>query len=167
MAGYVFAIGGDEDPVSMIRACAEKGIYSTYLKGIAPLSFEGTLADYMSMKPGDNIYFFCKRRYYGIGELISIGPDCKYCNYPRSSARVNVQYLIKHRSIARDVVARFAKAGLLYEDAEYHNAVFVGTDTDGVPRHAHKRSANSYGKAFRLNVEGSDPRLKNERICSG
>ena len=45
-----------------------------------------------------------------------------------------------------------------YEDAEYHNAVFVGTDTDGVPRHAHKRSANSYGKAFRLNVEGSDPR---------
>ena len=55
-------------------------------------------------------------------------------------------------------MARFAKAGLLYEDAEYHNAVFVGTDTDGVPRHAHKRSANSYGKAFRLNVEGSDPR---------
>lgn len=44
------------------------------------------------------------------------------------------------------------------EDAEYHNAVFVGTDTDGVPRHAHKRSANSYGKAFRLNVESSDPR---------
>ena len=67
-------------------------------------------------------------------------------------------YLIKHRSIARDVVAHFAKAGLLYEDAEYHNAVFVGTDVEGVPRHAHKRSANSYGKAFRLNVEGSDPR---------
>ena len=67
-------------------------------------------------------------------------------------------YLIKHRSIARDVVAHFAKAGLLYEDAEYHNAVFVGTDTEGIPRHAHKRSTNSYGKAFRLNVEGSDPR---------
>lgn len=50
------------------------------------------------------------------------------------------------------------EADLGYEDAEYHNAVFVGTDTDGVPRHAHKRSANSYGKAFRLNVEGSDPR---------
>ncbi|MBD9195599.1 MAG: DUF3991 domain-containing protein, partial [Clostridiales bacterium] len=28
-------------------------------------------------------------------------------------------YLIKHRGIARDVVAHFAKAGLLYEDAEY------------------------------------------------
>ncbi len=103
MAGYVFAIGGDEDPVSMIRECAEKGIYSTYLKGIAPLSFEGTLADYMSMKPGDNIYFFCKRRYYGIGELISIGPDCKYCNYPRSSARVNVRY----EDISNDLLVNF------------------------------------------------------------
>ena len=76
-------------------------------------------------------------------------------------------YLIKHRSIARDVVARFVKAGLLYEDAEYHNAVFVGTDTDGVPRHAHKRSANSYGKAFRLNVEGSDPRYSFHYVGTG
>ena len=76
-------------------------------------------------------------------------------------------YLIKHRGIARDVVAHFAKAGLLYEDAEYHNAVFVGTDTDGVPHHAHKRSANSYGKAFRLNVEGSDPRYSFHYVGTG
>lgn len=76
-------------------------------------------------------------------------------------------YLIKHRGIARDVVAHFAKAGLLYEDAEYHNAVFVGTDVEGVPRHAHKRSANSYGKAFRLNVEGSDPRYSFHYVGTG
>ena len=79
-------------------------------------------------------------------------------------------YLIKHRGIARDVVAHFAKAGLLYEDdedAEYHNAVFVGTDTDGVPHHAHKRSANSYGKAFRLNVEGSNPRYSFHYVGTG
>ena len=76
-------------------------------------------------------------------------------------------YLIKHRGIARDVVAHFAKAGLLYEDAEYHNAVFVGMDTDGVPHHAHKRSANSYGKAFRLNVEGSDPRYSFHYVGTG
>ena len=55
MAGYVFAIGGDENPVDIIRECAEKGIYSTYLSGISPLPFEGTLTDYISMKPGDNI----------------------------------------------------------------------------------------------------------------
>lgn len=67
-------------------------------------------------------------------------------------------YLVKHRNISRDVVAYFARKKLLYEDAKYHNAVFVGTDETGVPRHAHKRSTNSSGKAFRLNVEGCDPR---------
>ncbi len=92
MAGYVFAIGGDTNPVDVIRKCAENGVYSTYMNSISPIPFEGTLADYMSMKPGDNIYFFCKRKYYGVGELISVGPDCKYCNYPHSSARTVIPY---------------------------------------------------------------------------
>ena len=73
-------------------------------------------------------------------------------------------YLVKHRNLDRSVVAYFAKKKLLYEDAEYHNAVFIGTNEDGIPRHAHKRSANSYGKAFRLNVEGSNPRYSFHHI---
>lgn len=92
MAGYVFAIGGNADPVEVIRECAETGVYSTFLKNLYPSPFEGTLADYISMKPGDNIYFFCKRRYYGIGELISVGFDCKYCNYPHSSRMEDFRY---------------------------------------------------------------------------
>ena len=67
-------------------------------------------------------------------------------------------YLCKTRGIERNVVSAFAKAHLIYEDAEYHNAVFVGIDGDGVPRHAHKRSTNSEGESFRQNVEGSDPK---------
>ena len=67
-------------------------------------------------------------------------------------------YLMKNRQIERDVVSHFVKEKVLYEDAQYHNAVFVGTDEDGIPRHAHKRSTNSYGKTFRINIEGSDPR---------
>lgn len=67
-------------------------------------------------------------------------------------------YLIKQRHIDQDVITHFARARTLYEDAEHHNCVFVGTDADGVPRHAHKRSTNSYGDSFRVNVEGSDPR---------
>ncbi len=57
-----------------------------------------------------------------------------------------------------DVVSYFARRKLLYEDAAHHNAVFIGTDEGGCPRHAHLRSTNSFGKAFRLNVESSDPR---------
>ena len=75
-----------------------------------------------------------------------------------SNMRRVYAYLVKHRNIARDVVAHFAREKLLYEDAKYHNVVFVGTDETGIPRHAHKRSTNSSGKAFRLNVEGCDPR---------
>ncbi len=73
-------------------------------------------------------------------------------------------YLLGRRFLDRNVVNAFVRAGLLYEscerfkDREYHNAVFVGKDENGVPRHAHKRSLNSLGKTFRINVEGSDPR---------
>ena len=67
-------------------------------------------------------------------------------------------YLMKKRRIDWEVITAFVRAGLLYEDAKYHNAVFVGLDEHGVARHAHKRSTNSSGKAFRQNVEGGDPR---------
>ena len=67
-------------------------------------------------------------------------------------------YLMQQRHIDRDIITYFARSGTLYEDAEYHNAVFVGTDEHGVARHAQKRSTNSQGKAFKLNVEGSDAR---------
>ena len=65
-------------------------------------------------------------------------------------------YLIKQRYIAPEVVSFFAKEGKIYEDSEHHNAVFVGYDENGVPKQAHKRSTNSYGKTFRITVEGSD-----------
>lgn len=67
-------------------------------------------------------------------------------------------YLLKKRHIDREVLTAFVRAGLIYEDANYHNAVFVGKDEHGVVRHAHKRSTSDMGKTFRINVEGSDPR---------
>ena len=67
-------------------------------------------------------------------------------------------YLLKTRGLDADVVSYFARRKLLYEDAAHHNAVFIGTDEGGCPRHAHLRSTNSFGKAFRLNVESSNPR---------
>ena len=73
-------------------------------------------------------------------------------------------YLVRSRGISREVVNVFAKAGLLYEDAEYHNCVFIGKDEMGIARHTYKRSTNSFGKAFRLNVEGSDPRYSFHHI---
>lgn len=67
-------------------------------------------------------------------------------------------YLLQKRFIDREVLTAFVRAGLVYEDAQYHNAVFIGRDEHGAARHAHRRSTNDMGKPFRANTEGSDPR---------
>ena len=48
-------------------------------------------------------------------------------------------YLMQKRFIARDVIAHFAHTRTIYEDAKYHNCIFVGTDEEGIPRHIHRR----------------------------
>lgn len=67
-------------------------------------------------------------------------------------------YLIKQRFISPEIITYFAKKRLIFEDAEHHNAVFVGVDENGIPRQAHLRSTNSFGKPFRITCEGSDTR---------
>lgn len=67
-------------------------------------------------------------------------------------------YLTKTRCLDREVVSVFARAKMLYEDAKYHNAVFVGFDKEGVARHAHKRGTYTQGEPFKGNVDGCDPR---------
>ena len=116
------------------------------------------------------VRFFCNRTYpeavtmlldemYPCAPKATEAPPKPFALPPvNSDMRRVYAYLVKHRNISRDVVAYFARKKLLYEDAKYHNAVFVGTDETGVPRHAHKRSTNSSGKGFRLNVEGCDLR---------
>lgn len=75
-------------------------------------------------------------------------------------------YLLKQRFISREVLNTFVSQRLIYESCEkskdntkeYHNAVFVGFDEHGVPRHAHKRGVYTHGKSYRGNVSGCDPR---------
>jgi hypothetical protein len=68
-------------------------------------------------------------------------------------------YLTQQRFITPDVLSYFAHEKKLYEDKSHHNAVFVGYDEQGIPRHAHKRSTNSYMDiSYRGNVDGSDPK---------
>ncbi|WP_312907009.1 DUF3991 domain-containing protein [Tissierella praeacuta] len=74
-------------------------------------------------------------------------------------------YMIKQRCIDRDIISFFAKNKMLYESCElskdktkeYHNAVFVGFDENGTPRHAHKQGIYTKGKKFKGNIESSDP----------
>lgn len=47
-------------------------------------AYESTFGDYLGMKEGDRIYFFFKRKIYGVGELISVGKKVQHLNYPES-----------------------------------------------------------------------------------
>ena len=75
-------------------------------------------------------------------------------------------YLLKSRFIDREVINYFAHAKMLYEDVEFHNAVFVGYDENGTPRHAHKRGTFSESE-FKGNVDSSDPKYSFHYIGKG
>ncbi|MDD3074019.1 MAG: DUF3991 and toprim domain-containing protein [Eubacteriales bacterium] len=84
-------------------------------------------------------------------------------------------YLVKTRLLDRAVVSTFIKEKLLYESCEkskdgkkeYHNAIFVGFDEHGIPRHAHKRGLYTKGTGFKGNVEGCDPAYSFHHIGKG
>ena len=63
-------------------------------------------------------------------------------------------YLCQTRGVAPEVVSAFARAGLLYESAGYHNAVFAGRDERGEIRHLHARGTLT-GSHFRQTLPGS------------
>lgn len=87
---------------------------------------------------------------------------------PKASAdmRRMYAYLLKERFLDREIVNAFVKENLLYEEGEYHNAVFVGRDEQGIPRHAHKRGTYS-GSSYKGNVEGSNPDYSFHYIGTG
>lgn len=75
---------------------------------------------------------------------------------PHPDQRRVFAYLQK-RGIAPQVIRGFVQAGLLYEDAEHHNCVFVGRDGGGKPRFANKRGTyDQNGSGFKGDVPGSD-----------
>lgn len=72
-------------------------------------------------------------------------------------------YLHYVRGIDEDIIETFADENLIYESADYHNAVFVGFDKNGVPRHANKRGIGK-GGAFKGNAESSMDEFAFHRI---
>ena len=76
---------------------------------------------------------------------------------PRNDRMSRVfSYLLLTRGIDKDVLFEFVKNKMIYESADYHNAVFVGYDLNGIPRHAHKRGTVT-SNSYKGNVAGSQP----------
>lgn len=66
-------------------------------------------------------------------------------------------YLNTERAVSRDVIDYFVKAGLIYEERNYHNIVFKGNDKDGNTRFASMRGVfDRNGRYFKCDVAGND-----------
>ena len=80
----------------------------------------------------------------GVQQDMVITKEMKSLVLPQRSETTNrlLCYLTKERFIAHEVVEYFVNTKTLYEDAKYHNCVFVGLDESGVPRHCHIRSTS-------------------------
>lgn len=84
MSGYLFLLDDDAD----VKDVFNSGVYSTRMslpKGHWGSHHESTLADFLSMRDGDWVFFFQKRRIHGVGRLISIGGRCTFLNYPTAN----------------------------------------------------------------------------------
>ena len=72
---------------------------------------------------------------------------------PRNRYAEKMTAYLCQRKIPEELVQEFYKEGLIYEDAQRHNIVFVGKDETGIPRYAHCKGTND---SFRMDVLGSD-----------
>ena len=98
----------------------------------------------------------------GYGGTLSVAPpvnrEPKEFEMPlrNDNMRRVYAYLLQQRGLSRDVINAFAHKQMIYESLPHHNAVFVGYDTEGVPRHAHKRGTGSQS-TYKGNAEGCTP----------
>ena len=69
-------------------------------------------------------------------------------------------YLLMTRGIDKSVLQEFVRQNMVYESADYHNAVFVGYDETGTPRHANMRGTGTKNP-FKCNAVGSQLGIRN------
>ena len=101
--------------------------------------------------------FHGKARDAPIPQPKPISPKQEFSLPPRNADDRRVFAYLRKRGIAAQVIRQFMNSGLLYEDAEHHNCVFVGKDHVGQAKYAGLRGAyDRDGKGFRGDVTGSD-----------
>lgn len=87
MAGYLFAFSAEKD----MRDCIAERAYSTLMSPKWSAAAASTLGDYVTMRSGDNVYFFSNRKVYGIGKVVELGDGrCVTENFPGATSRQTV-----------------------------------------------------------------------------
>lgn len=110
MAGYLFTFSDFES----LEECVKIGFYSPIMSQNWSIAAASTLADFITMKPGDNVYFFSKRMVYGVGEITEIEPGVTVAeNYPNASLPISKQLKAENK---RNNIMRTLEKKKLPED---------------------------------------------------
>ena len=125
-----------------------------FLQEFDGLSFRGAVAKLLGLKHTD------KERSLVLPQKPAPKlQEKKFILPPRAENQRRIYaYLCKTRCISHEVVTHFVRAGLLYEDAEFHNAVFLAVNEQGKPVGGMKKSTYT-NSDFRQTIEGSDTRF--------
>ena len=75
---------------------------------------------------------------------------------PKNDSTERVERYLQGRGILPSVITHCIEKEVLYESADYHNAVFIGKDKSGTPKYAALRS--TLGSTFKQDASGSDKR---------
>lgn len=159
--------------VSQGEKVKRSGSEYEWLDGLQKVTIRGHLWYHQyEQKGGDAIDFV--RKFYnkdyaravemllnGGGQAITspiIEKEHKPFKLPQKNDRMSrlFSYLLFTRGIDKDVLYEFVRRKMIYESADYHNAVFIGYDLNGNPRNAHKRGTAT-SNPYKGNVAGSQP----------
>ena len=158
--------------ISQGESVKKSGSEYEWLDGSQKVTIRGNLWYHQyEQKGGDAIDFvrrFYNKDYVGavqlllsqsVGNLIKSAPierKQKQFKLPERNDRMSrvFSYLLLTRGVDKEVIYEFVRKKMIYESAKYHNAVFIGYDSDGNPCHAHLRGTVS-SNAFKGNVSGS------------
>lgn len=160
--------------ISQGESVKKSGSEYEWLNGSQKVTIRGNLWYHQyEQKGGDTIDFvrrFYNKDYVGAVQLllshtgvnltksVPIERKQKQFKLPERNDRMSrvFSYLLLTRGIDKDILYAFVRKRMIYESANYHNAVFVGFDVNGNPRHAHLRGT-VLSNAFKGNVSGSKP----------
>ena len=166
------------DIAELLRSQGEtlkrSGSESEWMDGGQKVTIRGNLWYHQYEQVGGDAVDFVRRFYNksypeameyllgGSGGTLAVSPSVQKEEKPfvlppkNDNMRRVFAYLQNRRGIDREVLYAFVHKGMIYESADYHNAVFVGFDSNGNPKHAHKRGTGSES-SYKGNVSGSQP----------
>lgn len=166
------------DIAELLRSQGEtlkrSGSESEWMDGGQKVTIRGNLWYHQYEQVGGDAVDFVRRFYNksypeameyllgGSGGTLAVSPSVQKEEKPfvlppkNDNMRRVFAYLLNGRGIDREVLYAFVHKGMIYESADYHNAVFVGFDSNGNAKHAHKRGTGSES-SYKGNVSGSQP----------